>query len=125
MATGIEIVAPAIANAKRNAMLNGLSEKTTFFCSDAGTEIPKLIHAGKKYDAAILDPPRKGADSALLNALAEAKISKIAYVSCDPATLARDIKQLSANGYILEWAQPVDMFPWTSHVETVVLLSRK
>lgn len=123
-ATGVEIVAPAIENAKRNAKLNGLSEKSRFICGDAAKVIPRMIADGQRFDAAILDPPRKGADASVLHALADAGIEKIAYVSCDPATLARDVKLLSARGYRAEWAQPVDMFPWTEHVETVVLLSR-
>ena len=124
-AVGIEIVAPAIENAKRNANANGLSENTRFICADAAKEIPRLISAGERFDAAILDPPRKGADEALLTSLIKSKVPVISYVSCNPATLARDIKILTAGGYKLEWAQPVDMFPGTSHVESVVLLSRE
>ena len=123
-ATGVEIVRPAIADANRNAARNGLADRTRFICDDAARAIPRLIGAGEHFDAAILDPPRKGADEKLLNALIQADIPRIAYVSCDPATLARDVKLLSAGGYRLEWAQPVDMFPWTGHVETVVLMSR-
>ena len=123
-ATGIEIVPPAIADAKRNAQRNGLDDRTDFICADAAIEIPRLLKRGRRFDAAILDPPRKGADAALLDALADAGIPTISYVSCNPATLARDVKRLSERGYRLEWAQPVDMFPWTGHVETVVLMSR-
>ena len=122
--TGIEIVPPAIADAKRNAARNGLEAKAGFLCGDAATEIPRLLRKGERFDAAILDPPRKGADAALLEAIADARIPALAYVSCNPATLARDVKRLTARGYRLEWAQPVDMFPWTGHVETVVLMSR-
>jgi len=124
-AVGIEIVAPAIENAKRNAKANGLSENTRFICADAAKEIPRLISAGERFDAAILDPPRKGADEALLTSLIKSKVPVISYVSCNPATLARDVKILCAGGYHLEWAQPVDMFPGTSHVESVVCLSRE
>ena len=124
-ALGIEIVAPAIADAKRNAQRNALSGRARFICSDAAREIPRLLNRGERFDAAILDPPRKGCDAALLKALIAAEIPTLAYVSCNPATLARDIKLLSAGGYRLEWAQPVDMFAWTGHVETVVLMSRK
>lgn len=123
--TGVEIVAPAIADAKRNAVRNGLSDRTRFVCADAAIEIPRLIAAGKRFDAAILDPPRKGADERLLHALAAAKPERIAYVSCNPATLARDVKLLTREGYALRCAHPVDMFPWTEHVETVVLLSKE
>ena len=122
---GVEIVAPAIENARRNAAANGLADRARFICGDAAREIPRLIAAGECFDAAILDPPRKGADAALLNALADAAIPRIAYVSCDPGTLARDVKLLRDRSYRLEWAQPVDMFPWTGHVETVALLQRE
>ena len=118
--TGVEIVAPAIENAKRN----GMGQKTRFICADAAREIPRLISAGEHFDAVILDPPRKGADAALLNALADVHIPRISYVSCNPSTLARDVKILCERGYKLEWAQPVDMFPWTEHVETVALLTK-
>ena len=124
-ATGVEIVPPAIADAKKNAQRNGLSQKSRFICADAAAEIPKLISAGERFDAAILDPPRKGADEKLLRALIHAAPPRISYVSCNPATLARDVKILAEGGYRLEWAQPVDMFPWTGHVETVCLLSRE
>ena len=123
-ATGIEIVAPAIENARKNALANGLSDKTHFICGDAAREIPKLLSRGECFDAAILDPPRKGADARLLDALVEARIPRLVYVSCNPATLARDVKCLCAGGYHLEYAQPVDMFPGTHHVESVVKLIR-
>ena len=121
---GIEIVPPAIADAKRNARRNGLEDRVSFICADAAVEIPRLLARGRRFDAAILDPPRKGADAALLDALAGADIPTLSYVSCNPATLARDVRRLRDKGYRLEWAQPVDMFPWTGHVETVVLMSR-
>ena len=123
-ALGIEIVAPAIADAQRNARRNGLAGKARFICGDAAREIPRLLARGERFDAAILDPPRKGCDAALLKALIAAEIPVLSYVSCNPATLARDVKLLSAGGYRLEWARPVDMFAWTGHVETVVLMSR-
>lgn len=122
--TGIEIVPPAIEDAKRNARRNGLSDRARFLCADAAAEIPKLIGRGERFDAAILDPPRKGCDASLLDALIASKVPSVAYVSCDPATLARDVKRLRAGGYALEWAQPVDMFPWTHHIESVVKLTR-
>lgn len=122
--TGIEIVAPAIENARRNARRNDI-DNARFICADAAREIPRLFGRGERFDVAVLDPPRKGADSALLDALTEARIPVICYVSCNPATLARDLKRLCARAYALQWAQPVDMFPWTGHVETVALMSRK
>ena len=123
-ALGVEIVPPAIENAKRNAAANGLEKKTRFICADAAREIPRLISRGERFDAVIVDPPRKGCDQALLDALANAKIPKISYVSCNPSTLARDVKILSEHGYRLEWAQPVDMFPWTEHVECAASIVR-
>lgn len=124
-ATGVEIVAPAIANAKQNAQRNGLAGKSKFICADAAAEIPKLISRGERFDAAILDPPRKGADEKLLRSLILAAPKRISYVSCNPATLARDVKILIEGGYRLEWAQPVDMFPWTGHVETAAAMIKE
>ena len=123
-AVGIEIVAPAIADAKRNAERNGLSDRARFICGDAAREIPRLLSRGQRFDAVLLDPPRKGCDAALLEALVAAGIPTLAYVSCNPATLARDVQSLARGGYHLEWAQPVDMFAWTGHVESVVKLTR-
>jgi len=125
-ALGIEIVAPAVEDARRNAARNDLARMASFMCADAAKAVPRLVSSGTKFDAAILDPPRKGADPKLLRALIAAEIGAISYVSCDPATLARDMKLLrDEGGYALEWAQPVDMFPWTGHVETVCLLTHK
>ena len=122
--TGIEIVEPAVENAKRNAQRNQLSGRANFICGDAAHVTPRLIAKGTGFDCAVIDPPRRGADAETLNALADAKLDRIVYVSCNPSTLARDVKLLAAREYVLEWAQPVDMFPWTEHVETVVLLSK-
>lgn len=121
---GVEIVPPAISDAKRNASANGLSGKADFVCADAAQEIPRRIKAGEKFDSIIVDPPRKGCDPALIESLVQTQVPRISYVSCDPGTLARDVKLLCAGGYSLEWATPVDMFPGTMHVETVVLMSR-
>lgn len=121
-ALGVEIVPPAIENAKRNARRNHMENKAQFVCADAAKEIPRRIARGERFDAAIVDPPRKGVEAALLHALADAKIPVISYVSCNPSTLARDVKILSERGYRLEWAQPVDMFPWTEHVECAARL---
>ena len=86
----------------------------------------KTVHvtASKKYDVIILDPPRKGCDEALLDAIGQMKPKKIVYVSCNPETLARDLSMLTKNGYEAEHIQGVDMFPFTEHVESVVLMSR-
>lgn len=119
---GVEIVPPAIEDAKKNAELNGLSHKATFVCADAALEIPRRIRAGEKFGGIIVDPPRKGCDPAFIESIITTKVPRMAYVSCDPGTLARDIKLLAAGGYRLEWAAPVDMFPGTAHVETVACL---
>ena len=123
-ALGIEIVPPAIENARINARKNGLADRARFICADAAREIPRLLKRGERFDAVIVDPPLKGCDAALLDAIGQARIPVISYISCNPATLARDLKHLSESGYRLQWAQPVDMFPWTGHVESVVLMSR-
>ena len=121
--TGVEIVPPAIRDAKENARRNGLESRTRFICADAAKEIPRLLKSGEHFDCAIVDPPRKGIDAPALQALLTAQPERIVYVSCNPATLARDVKTLST-AYALTAAQPVDMFPWTEHVETVCLLSK-
>ena len=120
---GVDIVEPAIEDAKKNAAINGI-KNADFICGAAEDVIPKLMQSGTRPDVVFLDPPRKGCDSVLLDALIASKISKIVYISCDPATLARDIKRLSVGGYTLKTAQPVDMFPFTGKVETSVLLQQ-
>ena len=122
---GVEIVAPAVADAVQNARRNGMDSRARFVCADAASEIPRRIARGERFDAVILDPPRKGADEKLLRALLLAAPPRIVYVSCDPATLARDVCILCEGGYRFDCAQPVDMFPWTGHVETIVLLQRE
>lgn len=124
-AVGVEIVAPAVEDARKNAEANGLSHKARFVCADAGSEIPRLVRAGGLFDRVILDPPRKGCAPELIEAIGLLAPERISYVSCDPATLARDVKLLAARGFRLEWAMPVDMFPWTGHVETVALMTRE
>jgi len=120
---GIEYVEKAIEDAKRNAQRNGISN-AEFFCGAAERVLPRLVRDGRRFEAVTLDPPRKGADPAVLDAVILSGAKRIAYVSCNPATLARDLKILRAGGYTLDSVQPVDMFPMTSHVETVVLMSR-
>lgn len=118
---GIETVPEAIDNAKSNAELNGVTN-TEFICGDVEHVLPGMT---QKIDGIVIDPPRKGCDEHVLVAIAEKNIPRVVYVSCNPATLARDCKYLVASGYRLETAIPVDMFPHTSHVETVCLLSKK
>lgn len=121
---GIEIVEAAIEDAKKNAQLNGI-ENVEFYCSDAGTFAKKLANENRQLDVICVDPPRKGCDEAALSSMIVMNPKRIVYVSCDPATLARDCKYLCANGYEIKEIQPVDMFPNSYHIETVVLLSRK
>ncbi len=123
-AVGIEYIKPAVQDALRNAGNNGISN-AEFICGDAADELPKLIAGGFKPDVIIVDPPRKGCDDAVTAAMAESGVERIIYVSCDPATLARDAKKLAQAGYAFASIQSVDMFPHTSHVETVAVLERK
>jgi 23S rRNA (uracil1939-C5)-methyltransferase len=114
---GIESVASAITDAEENARRNQI-QNAHFICGRAEEEISKT----PPFDVAILNPPRKGCDRAMLEALAERKPSRIVYVSCDPATLARDLHFLVEKGYRVGRVQPLDMFPQTTHVECVVAL---
>ena len=120
---GIECVPEAISDANRSASENGIAN-AKFICCNAEDVLPRLVSGGTKLDCAVIDPPRKGCDEAVLKALAQSGVSRIVYISCNPATLARDCRMLADMGYCLEKIQPVDMFPWTYHVETVVLLSK-
>lgn len=121
---GVEIVPQAIADAKKNAAYNDI-ENAEFYCAAAEDIVPKLIENGEKPDIVIIDPPRKGSDEATLGAIASARPKRIVYVSCNPATLARDAKILHDYGYRIQKATAVDMFPQTTHVETIVLLQRQ
>lgn len=120
---GIESVRAAVLDANRNATINGIVN-AEFIKGKAEEALPRLLDQGVKADVVVLDPPRAGCNPALLSAVAEAGPSRIVYVSCDPATLARDIKILGGLGYEFVEAQPVDMFAHALHVETVVLMSR-
>ena len=140
---GIESVKPAVIDANRNSVINGIIN-TRYICGKAEEELPGMMGLAKLYkynevnevverepeiklakvDVAIVDPPRAGCEQALLEAVAAAEPERIVYVSCDPGTLARDIKRLSELGYEFREATAVDMFPWTKHVETVALLSK-
>lgn len=121
---GVEIVEAAIKNAKQNAKNNNITN-AEFLVGKSEEIIPKLIKEDIIPDVMVVDPPRKGCDIKLLQAIIDNNIKKIVYVSCDPSTLARDLKILSSSGYKVEEVQPVDMFPQTAHVETVCLLSKK
>ncbi|MEC0721629.1 23S rRNA (uracil(1939)-C(5))-methyltransferase RlmD [Bacillus haynesii] len=118
---GVEIVPEAIDDAKRNAELNGI-ENAEFEVGEAEVVIPKWYEEGIKADTLVVDPPRKGCDEALLRTILEMKPKRVVYVSCNPGTLARDLRVLEDGGYVTCEVQPVDMFPHTSHVECCVLL---
>ena len=141
---GIESVKPAVLDANRNSVINGFIN-TRYICGKAEEELPGMMGLAKLYkwnevnerverepeiklehaDVAVLDPPRAGCAEPLLAAVVQAAPDRIVYVSCDPGTLARDIKYLTANGYGFVKATPVDMFPHTGHVECIVLMSHK
>lgn len=122
---GVEIVAPAIENANRNAAINGLTDRVKFVLGDAAEQIPQMVARGMRPDVVIVDPPRKGVEPPLIHSLLRALPRRIVYVSCNPATLARDVKLLTETGkYRLDYAIPVDMFPLTPHVECVARLTR-
>jgi 23S rRNA (uracil1939-C5)-methyltransferase len=121
---GVEIVPDAIEDAKRNARLNGMNN-VTFAAGEAETVIPKWYEEGNAADVMVVDPPRKGCDEKLLDTIVAMKPERVVYVSCNPATLARDLRILEDGGYRTVEVQPVDMFPHTSHVECVVRLYLK
>ena len=141
---GIESVKPAVIDANRNSVINGLVN-TRYICGKAEEELPGMMGLAKLYkwnevnerverepeirighaDVAILDPPRAGCGEALLEAVVKAEPDRIVYVSCDPGTLARDIRYLAANGYEFIEATPVDQFPWTTSTEICSILKRK
>ena len=124
---GVEIVPEAIESAKANAARMGeaVAAKSRFFCADAGQAATQLAAEGLHPDIVMLDPPRKGCDEATLSAVVRMAPRRVVYVSCNPATAARDAAWLEQKGYHAEKVQPVDLFPRTKHVETVVLLSHK
>ncbi|OIK08922.1 23S rRNA (uracil(1939)-C(5))-methyltransferase RlmD [Bacillus sp. MUM 13] len=121
---GVEIVPEAISDAKRNAELNGITN-AEFAVGEAEKVIPAWYEEGNTADVLVVDPPRKGCDEALLNTIIQMKPKKVVYVSCNPATLARDLRILEDGGYKTIEVQPVDMFPQTTHVEVIVKLILK
>lgn len=120
---GIEIVAPAIKDAIKNAKDNHI-RNAEFILGDAVYKLPELIRNGIRPDVIVLDPPRAGCGEPVLQAIAQSKPKRVVYVSCNPATLARDLAYLNDHGYHPKKVQPVDMFSRTHHVETVVLMTK-
>lgn len=123
-AYGVEVVAAAIDDAKENAKRNGI-ENAAFFCADAGEAAARFAAEGVQPDVIVVDPPRKGLSPDVIDAAARMAPQRVVYVSCDPATLARDVALFAQKGYALRAATAVDLFPRTAHVECVVLMSRK
>ena len=121
---GVEVVDAAIVDARQNARRNGI-ENARFFCADAGQAAQQLSAESIRPDVIIVDPPRKGVSADVIDAIARMAPPRVVYVSCDPATLARDVKLLAAQGYTLKTAEAIDLFPRCAHVETVVLLSKE
>ena len=121
---GIELVDQAIEDAKENAKMNGI-ENANFIKGHSEILIPQMAQQGLKADIVVVDPPRKGCDKKLLEAIVEMGPNRLVYVSCNPATLARDLSYLSENGYKIIETQPVDLFPQTYHVECIALIQRE
>lgn len=121
---GVEIIPQAIENAKENAKANNITN-SEFFVGKSEEIIPRLIQDGIRPEVIVVDPPRKGCDVKLLDSIGKAKPERVVYVSCDPSTLARDLKYLEGLGYKTIEVQPVDMFPMTKHVESVALLIKQ
>lgn len=120
---GIEIVEMAVEDAKRNAVLNGV-ENVTYQVGAAEEVMLEWSQEERTADLLVVDPPRKGLEGQFIDAVLEMKPTKMVYVSCNPATLARDVALLAEGGYSVEKVQPVDMFPQTTHIESVTLLTR-
>lgn len=120
---GVEVVEQAVADARDNALRNGI-KNAQFFCGDAGQAALKLEAEGIHPDVVVVDPPRKGLNADTIEALHRMSPRRIVYVSCDPATLARDVALLKERGYTLQTAQTADLFPRCSHIESIVCLTR-
>lgn len=120
---GLEIIPEAVEDAKANALLNGI-KNVEFKIGPVEKLLPGLIKGGLKPGIVVLDPPRKGCEKEVLEAICASQVSRVVYVSCNPATLARDLGRLQDCGYRVVEVQPVDMFPWTGHVECIVQIKR-
>jgi 23S rRNA (uracil1939-C5)-methyltransferase len=120
---GIEVAAAAVADAVGNARVNGI-DNCTFLTGEVRYVLPALLRDGVRADVVVADPPRAGFHPKALAALVTLAPARLVYVSCNPATLARDVGELLRHGYRLEWVQPVDMFPQTPHIEAVARLRR-
>ena len=121
---GVEVIPQAVEDAKENARRNGLADRTRFLCGDASALAVQMEREGIRPEVVVVDPPRKGLAPEVVDAIAGMVPERIVYVSCDPATLARDVKRFAPLGYVPLRAEAVDLFPRTAHVETVVQLSK-
>ena len=117
------MIPAAVEDAKANAARNEVTN-AEFLCADAAQAAQTLADRGLRPDVICVDPPRKGLAPAVIDAIVQMAPQRLVYVSCDPATLARDVKRMEEQGYVLQRAEAVDLFPRTAHVETVVLLSK-
>ncbi len=120
---GVEVNRDAVRDAVYNAKLNGISN-ISFYCADAGKFMVGMAEKKEHVDVVFMDPPRAGSDEKFLSSVVKLAPDKVVYISCNPETLARDVKYLKKMGYEVKLVQPVDMFGWTEHVECVVLMSR-
>ena len=120
---GVELNPDAVRDAVSNAKQNGV-DNIRFYCNDASRFLLNMSAQGEKADVVLMDPPRSGSTEEFMDSIAKMGALRVVYVSCNPETLARDLKYMKRLGYKAEEAWPVDLFPWTGHVETVCLLSR-
>lgn len=123
-AIGAEVIPAAVEDARANARRNGV-DNAEFLCADAGQAAQELARRGLRPDVICVDPPRKGISPEVVEAIFQMAPQRVVYVSCDPATLGRDVKRLAEGGYALQQAEAADLFPRTGHVETVCLLERE
>ena len=120
---GVELNRDAVRDAIANAKTSGI-QNARFYCADAGEFMVGMANAGEKVDVVLMDPPRAGSDEAFLSSVCRLAPERVVYISCNPETQARDLQYMAAHGWKVEAIQPVDMFPHTNHIETVVLLSK-
>ena len=120
---GVEVVPEAVENARENAARNGI-RNASFLCAPAEDALPKIVADGQVIDCLVVDPPRKGCAPQVIDAILTSGARRMVYVSCNPATLARDVRLLTAGGFAVQVVQPVDMFPRCGHCESVVKLTR-
>jgi 23S rRNA (uracil1939-C5)-methyltransferase len=121
---GVEVVEAAVRDAEENARQNGVTN-ARFIAADAGEAAAQLEREGVRPDVVVIDPPRKGCSPDVIDTIVRMAPDRVVYVSCDPATLARDLKLFAERGYVTDRVTPVDMFPRTAHVESVARLSKK